>query len=194
VSVLLVGPEQVLSLLKCHGVQWHSNLCYAAAYNNRLTLLQWLHEYARPWEDERGVCLNAAKGGSVPMLTWLRAVTSPWPADVLQLLLSAAACRDGADRAMWLRALGADWPHAFVREYPDDDDNLVRECWSSALVKWALACGSGWRDWGCEDYAADSYAYDTDAAQATALLEWAHANGCPCTCGHAQQQQQQQQQ
>jgi hypothetical protein len=43
-----IEPEQVLSLLKCRGVQWHSNLCYAAAYNNRLTLLQWLHEYARP--------------------------------------------------------------------------------------------------------------------------------------------------
>jgi hypothetical protein len=125
------------------------------------------------------------------MLTWLRAVTSPWPADNLQLLLSAAACRDGADRAMWLRALGADWPHSFVREYPDDDDTVVRECWSSALVKWALACGSGWRDWDCFDYAADKFECEKLTQHAAELLEWAHAYGCPCTCGLVQRQQQQ---
>jgi hypothetical protein len=62
-----------------------------------------------------------------------------------------------------------------------------------SAVQWALACGSGWADWKCEDYAVDRYQRMHFKQQATELLEWAHANGCPCTCGHLQQQQQQQQ-
>jgi glycerophosphoryl diester phosphodiesterase len=66
--------------------------------------------------------------------------------------------------------------------------------WSVSAVQWALACGSGWLRWKCEDYTADNYTTVQRKQQATELQEWAHANGCPCTCGPVQQQQQQQQQ
>jgi hypothetical protein len=73
-----------------------------------------------------------------------------------------------------------------------DDKKELNICWSVAAVQWALARGSGWLEWKCEDYAAVKFEDVGFRQHATELLEWAHANGCPCTCGHAQQQQQQQ--
>jgi hypothetical protein len=131
--------------------------------------------------------------GSVAMLNWLWSIISPGSSDVSKLqqaMFYAAACRSNMPAAQWLRAQGAVWPtpSCAVAKY---GSNPVSMCWSVSAVQWALSCGSGWLDWKSEDYTADKYEVARFNIQATELLEWAHANGCPCTCGHVQQQQQQ---
>jgi hypothetical protein len=64
----------------------------------------------------------------------------------------------------------------------------IKQCWSLEAVQWAVAAGSGWLDWHCEDYAAGNFSVLVAQQNATAVLEWAQSNGCPCTCGHHQQQ------
>jgi hypothetical protein len=103
-------------------------------------------------------------------------------------LLSRAGCHGELPAMQWLIDHGAMWPDVFY------DDSDVKQCWSVLVVQWALAHGSGWRKWKYEDYADDDdYYYEDEkfAQRATELLDWAHTNGCPCTCGHVQQQQQQ---
>jgi hypothetical protein len=105
------------------------------------------------------------------------------------MLNDAASC-DQLAAAQWLSANGAPWPVTFRSHYTNEHDEDVEQCWSVSAVQWAIAASSGWREWDCDDYAADLYKLPKLAQQATELLEWAHANGCPCTCGHQQQQQQ----
>jgi hypothetical protein len=50
-------------------------------------------------------------------------------------------------------------------------------------LQWAIASGSGWRFWQCEHFAPKRYASAHMQHQAAAALDWAHANGCPCSCG-----------
>jgi hypothetical protein len=181
-------PTEVLTLLRLHGVPWSTLLCDGAAYCNKLALLQWLHTHSCPWDTWE--LLNAASaGGSIAMLEWLVTVTPPWSADLKQFVLNVAARFSRLAVAQWLRAHGADWPTAFSVECGHDEAQQ-RMCWSVVAVQWAQSCGSGWLDWKCEDYAADQYGLVNLQQQAAELLEWAHANGCPCTCGHIQQQQQ----
>jgi hypothetical protein len=181
-------PTKVLTLLRLHGVPWSTQLCDGAAYCNKLSLLRWLHNHSCPWDTWE--LLNAASaGGSVAMLEWIATVTPPWSADLKQFVLNVAARFSRLTVAQWLRAAGADWPTAFFVECGHDDDRQ-KICWSIPAVQWALACGSGWLDWKCEDYAADQYGLVNLQQQAAELLEWAHVNGCPCTCGHILQQQQ----
>jgi hypothetical protein len=67
-------------------------------------------------------------------------------------------------------------------------------------VQWALANGSTWLTWRCQDLAAGHYDCGSDHAEhsddtcvhtncdrkhAMELLQWAHENGCPCTCTEA---------
>jgi hypothetical protein len=183
-------PEKVITLLRVHGVPWSSELCSGAAYFNKLTLLQWMHAHACPWVEKMLLYFAVARG-SIAMLHWLLTVTSPWSSDVKQAMLSVAACENTLTAVQWLRSHGAEWPTSFLVQTKDADTKR-RMCWSLSAVQWALAHGSGWREWKCEDYDAAKYRA-VDQHQATDVLEWAHANGCPCTCGHAQQQQQEQQ-
>jgi hypothetical protein len=137
-----------------------------------LTLLQWLHSSSCPW-GENSVLMNASRGGSVAMLEWLQTVTAPWSADSKTRMLTRAASTSSLAAAKWLRAQGAEWPS---KSGKSEGHRSPR--WSLAAVQWAIASGSGWLDCHCEDF---KYAAD--------VLNWAHANGCPCTCGHQQQQQ-----
>jgi hypothetical protein len=182
-------PELVITLLRLHGVPWAEMLCIHAALHGKLQLLQWLRSRSCPW-DECTVALNAGRGGSVPMLQWLATVTKPWSEGTVADMLTAAASCGKLAAAQWLKGRGAAWPTAFASQFRIQANTAVSQCWSASTVQWALASGSGWLDWKCEDYAADRYRKQHRRAQATELLEWAHANGCPCTCGHVQQQQQ----
>jgi hypothetical protein len=185
-------PEKVMALLRAHGVPWSTMLCNSAAFCNKLALLQWLHSHSCPWEADR-VPRYASRHGSVAMLEWLWTVTAPWSYHVKLDMLVEAGCSNELAAVKWLRARNAVWPQSFsmLCTY---SDRTVRKCWSAPAVEWALACCVGWLDWQCEDYSAKKYEDALYKQQATELLEWAHANGCPCTCGHVQQQQQQQQQ
>eukprot|EP00953_Heterococcus_sp_UTEX-ZZ885_P009472 5574-Heterococcus_DN1.PRE.1 len=182
-------PEKVITLLRLHGAPWSTTLCNKAALYGNLALLQWLHSHACPWA-ECGLTYNASAGGSVAVLEWLLAVLPPfiWSSCEKMYSLSLAGCHGQLPAMQWFIDHSATWPDSFVY-----DDGDVKQCWSVPEVQWALAHGSGWRQWKCEDYADDGYYYDDKLQQrATELLDWAHANGCPCTCGQVQQQQQQQ--
>jgi hypothetical protein len=184
-------PEKVMTLLIVYSVLWCTNLCNGATFCNKLALLQWLHAQSCPWAAT--AVLNCASArGSVAMLEWLLAMTPSWSSDAKQAMLAYAGCHSNLAAAQWLRAHGAVWPKSFTAEIAQAETKLTL-CWDVSVVRWALACGSGWLAWRCADYAADNYEIYFEQ-QATELLEWAHANGCPCTCGHVQQQQQQQQQ
>jgi hypothetical protein len=183
-------PEKVITLLRVRGVPWSTMLCNNAATNNKLAVLQWLHSCSCPWEEEP-VLMCASARGSIAMLQWLWSVTSPWPSALKLSMLYIAACDHALTVVQWLRAHGADWPTSFSirQQYADTS---VKMSWRLSAVQWALASGSGWLQWKCEDYAADNYELEYFGQKATKLLEWAHVNSCSCTCGHVQQKQQQQ--
>eukprot|EP00953_Heterococcus_sp_UTEX-ZZ885_P003354 2338-Heterococcus_DN1.PRE.9 len=179
-------PEQVITILRLHGVLWDNVICRDAAFYGRLGLLQWLRRSDCQW-DVHDVLFNASRCGSVPMLQWLVGVTKPWPESTkAEMLVNAASC-DKLAAAQWLRARGAAWPDAFASEYEDTAAGTVNQCCGLSEVQWAVASGSGWLDWKCEDYAVVKYHDEIDRKQAADVLQWAHANGCPCTCGHQQQ-------
>jgi hypothetical protein len=177
-------PEKVMTLLRLHGVPWSTELCSTAARSNKLALLQWLHSHACPWIEDH-VRHYASMKGSVAMLEWLWTV-APWPCELWQPMLEKAAINSNLSVAKWIKGYGTAWPAAYtlMANYAD----CSRRCWSVSAVQWALACGAGWLDWKCTDYDADEYNGVKLKKQATELLEWAHANGCPCTCGHVERQ------
>jgi hypothetical protein len=183
-------PERVMTLLKLHGVPWDELLCTCAAAYAKLPLLQWLRRSSCPWCEGNVLC-NASRGGSIAVLEWLSTVTASWTDDAEQDLLDHAAWCDRLPAAKWLRARGALWPDKFTGQYADLVSNAtVHQCWSLSAVQWAVASGSGWLDWHCDDFAQAKFTEAYAKKHATDVLEWAHANGCPCTCGHQQQQQQ----
>jgi hypothetical protein len=183
-------PQQVVTVLKLHNAAWDYVICREAAYFGKLDLLQWLHKNDCQ-RNERNVLLNASRGGSVPMLEWLMSVTEPWSEDsTFKMLTNAASC-DKLAAAQWLRDRGATWPNSFASQYKDTIAGTIKQCWSLSAVQWAIASGSGWLNWKCDDYAETKYHNNVDKQQASFVLKWAHANGCPCTCGHQQQQAQQ---
>jgi hypothetical protein len=107
-------------------------------------------------------------------------------------MLNHAAWCNKLAAVKWLKAQGASWPTKFTDHYTGGT-TTVHECWSLSAVQWAVASGSGWLDWRCDDYAEAKYTEPDAKQHAVAVLHWAHANGCPCTCGVQQQQAQQQQ-
>jgi hypothetical protein len=181
-------PQQVMTLLRVHGVPWHVTLCAVAAYNSNLSLLQWLRASSCPWYEELVLTLAGNSVPSAAMLQWLQTVTAPWSADMKSTMLNKAGLADNLATAQWLLAQGADWPAAFAE--PVLAGSSIKQCWGLAAVQWAVASGSGWLDWRCETYADGNFT-SSAKKRAPAVLQWAHANDCPCTCGHQQQQQQQ---
>jgi hypothetical protein len=182
IGLHLVEPQQVMALLRLHGVPWDTMLCSNAALHSKLPLLQWLRRSSCPWNEVDVLC-NASRDGSVPVLEWLLTVTGKWTDSVKVEMLNHAAWCNKLDAVKWLRVRGADWPNKFTEQYTSAVTNTtVTVCWSLAAVQWAISSGSGWLDWHCNDYAGVKYDYKSEKQQAAAVLQWAHANGCPCTC------------
>jgi hypothetical protein len=178
-------PQQVLTIVRLHGVPWSSTLCAVAARYCKLSLLQWLHASSCPGHRE-GVLRQASRGGSVAVLAWLHTVTPPWSADVKTTMLNRAGWCDELAAAEWLRAQGAEWPQAFAGICACFGSTAtLTQCWSLSAAQWAIGSGSGWLNWKCEDYAQTNFAHTDHKKHAADVLQWAHANGCPCTCGHS---------
>jgi hypothetical protein len=178
-----IEPQQVITLLRIQGVPWDAMLCNNAALHAKLPLLQWLRSSACPWVELNVLC-NAGRGGSVAMLEWLLTVTSKWKASTKLLMIDYAGWNDRLDAVQWLKAQGAQWPAKFAGQYITMVTNVTHnQCWSLSAVQWAIVSGSGWLDWHCEDYAAGNFTLLVAKQNAAAVLEWAHADGCPCTCG-----------
>jgi hypothetical protein len=182
-------PQQVITVLRVHGVQWGNTLCCSAAFYDRLSLLQWLRSCSCLWQ-ELNVLKCASLRSSVLLLAWLATVTAPWSDSQKLTMLDLAGCCNTLDSVKWLVQRGAQWPASFAKQICVEVGAM--QCWCVSAVQWAVASGSGWLDWNCEDYAAAKYDHKNDRKQAADVLQWAHANGCPCTCAHSQQQQSQQ--
>jgi hypothetical protein len=106
------------------------------------------------------------------MLEWLLTVTAAWTDFVKQQMLNHAGWCDKLDAALWLKAHGLKWPLKFAGQYTAAFTGVtVHQCWSLAAVQWAVASGSGWLDWHCEDYAADNFSLLVAKQNATAVLE-----------------------
>jgi hypothetical protein len=59
---------------------------------------------------------------------------------------------------------------------------IVRACWSSKAVAWALSKGFSWGMWRYQDLAPELYTDMINRAAARLLFKWAHEHDCPCTC------------
>jgi hypothetical protein len=194
-----LSPISVLTLAKLHDLQWSCDLCWYAVGYGKLKLLKWLREHGCPWK-EKFVLLAAARGNSVLVLKWLSTQTSPWSVELKQQMLWHAGCYRRRATAQWLRKTQqAAWPLSFHGALDFDGAAVKPDCWSAAVVKWALASGCTWGTWSCQQLAPVSYIcdckagehaesdntpthYTCDRGQAQALFAWAHKNGCPCTC------------
>jgi hypothetical protein len=164
----------VLAWAREHGNRWSENICAEAARAGDLRALMWAREqnYCTWW---LGQLLNsAAKGGHLNVLQWLHSNSERlWTrAEQARMLFAAGQCSDLA-AAKWLRANGAAWPESF---YTDTT------MWPVATVQWALANGCCWSRWKCRDEEVMYYDHNGIPQQENPLFEWAHSNGCPCTC------------
>jgi hypothetical protein len=189
-------PLAVVTELRLHGAAWNETLCSHAAYNGELQLLKWLRNYGCPWNEEH-VLVNASSSGSVQLLEWLRTATVVWSEKMQTKMLNQAGHYGRMEAAQWLRSCGAVWPQSFTSavQFGANSDDLTSRIftssWTLPLVQWAITSDSGWRTWRCEDYNEQNLMWHSRVTRqnATAVLKWAHANGCPWTCGHQQQQQ-----
>jgi hypothetical protein len=184
VAAYSLEAMEVLKLAKIYDLPWSCALASKAAYHNRLQLLKWLRSVQCPW-DEAAVVQNAAYRGGTELLDWVQSQvdTTVWENN-LRFMLDIAADYDNLEAVQWLRQhAAAEWPDSFCDSVYDldNDDELVNTCWSQRAVQWALANGCTWGGWHCSLYSAERYTgrYERQAAE---VFEWAHKNGCPCTC------------
>jgi hypothetical protein len=187
-------PIAVLTLAKVLGLQWVDYFTDFAADEQKYELLQWLRKCGCPWNLDV-IAEDALDRSDLEHMKQLRAVTGPWAVHLLSAKLWYAGVENELDIVKWLREQGAEWPTNFncINIAPN------RHCWSLQCVQWALANGSTWLGWRCQDLASQNYSCSSDDAEhvddtcdphcdrkyAAELFEWAHENGCPCTCGNA---------
>jgi hypothetical protein len=166
-----------------------------AADSGLFELLNWLVRCGCPWEYDNTLG-NLEISDGLDHWKQLRAVSGPWPAADLTRFLSSASSYSEFEMAAWLREQGAPWPISFC----DTTDVQHSACWSLECVQWAIASGSTWLDWSCQDLATAHYDCQSDSTEhsddtchrkycgkqhAAELFQWAHENGCPCTCDEA---------
>jgi hypothetical protein len=191
-------PIAVLTLARVYGLQWTEALTEVAAQHKKYELLRWLIQCGCPCDIGRLVngshhCKNLI------YLTRVRAATGPWPIKVMMSLRDFAARYDELDTVKWCHEQGAAWPTSFYYHF-EDKYNIGRfpsRCWSLKCVQWALAYGSTWLTWRCQELAPKDFGCGSAGAEhnddtcsnrncerthATELFSWAHENGCPCTC------------
>jgi hypothetical protein len=184
-------PIKVITLARLYGMQWNESLPQQAAIYQNFELLKWLRKCGCPW-DLGEIIDNACDSDDLEHMKQVRAVTGPWPAAQLTNMMWSAGWYDQLEFVQWWHEQGAAWPKSFavVRTAPSAD------CWSFRCVQWAVANGSTWRAWRCQNLAAELYycmcegtAHSDDTCypncnkkKAAELFQWAHENGCPCTC------------
>jgi hypothetical protein len=182
-----VEPTEVLKLAKQHDLEWSFAFTLDAASTNNLQLLQWL----RSVQCEGSVLLAIAAGGTTEVLEWVQSQisTAAFTYEV-QNMLETAAQDDSLQVVQWLRQrAAAEWPTSFcdtilVFDFNSPANDRVNRCWSKRAVQWALANGGTWGNWQCSLFSAERHR-EKYVPQAAELFEWAHKNGCPCTCDQA---------
>jgi hypothetical protein len=175
------NTRQILHVARMHGLRWTKTMPAEEALRGQWQLLQWLRMCGCPWDTEL-ILENAVRGGCLQTLRWLKANTRPWTNKTKEGLLWTACCFGESSAAQWLRNEGAPWPNGFCSR-ADLKDEVTAVCWAVPIAAWALANGCTWGTWQCDSYTARHYAEHLPWRQEAArLFEWAHSNGCPCTC------------
>jgi hypothetical protein len=183
VAQLSLEPITVFALAKQYDLSWDVEHCLWAVLEDRLDLVQWLRSRGCPWNiDHIFTRISSLRRVDVDMLKWLRTKTGAWAADRKASLLRAALQIEKYPAAEWLRQQGAAWPDSF----------RISKYWvvyTQPIVKYALDHGAAWGVWDCQKLlpaTVEQHMLPCNQQLAKELLEWAHANGCPCTCGQAQ--------
>ena len=188
-------PKQVVVLARLYGLQWSETLTEYAAVYKKYEVLKWLLKCGCP-RDLEVIIEKAREYDDLEHTKQVYAITGPWPADQSTDLMNDAGLYNELDSIKWWRAQGVAWPKSFSKV---DDNTLDSSCWSLRCVEWALANGSTWLEWRCQylaprhyycrsegtEHSDDTCPLQCDRKQAAELFQWAHENGCPCTCGEA---------
>eukprot|EP00953_Heterococcus_sp_UTEX-ZZ885_P010062 5881-Heterococcus_DN1.PRE.2 len=95
--------------------------------------------------------------------------TAPWSEVTLQRMLSAAAIALRLPAVKWVHQQGAAWRSFVSVDWIGGE--YIPVCWPVADVSWR-----------CQKLAAEQFTIEKEQLRAAQLLQWAHANGCPCTC------------
>jgi hypothetical protein len=185
--LLSTQPIEVLTLARVRGAPWHEDMCIDAAYYGNFELLKWLHTSGCPW-NPFNVAVHAVRGKRGErqhILPWLLSIVEERSQkDKKKLLLEAGSAYSIASLQLMLDA-GAHWPSSFFGEKRAGTSSL-RVCWNFRAVAWALDNGCTWGAWRCQDCAPELYTEPQsdkyNEQNAVGLFEWAHENGCPCTC------------
>jgi hypothetical protein len=129
---------------------------------------------------------TAISGGALDVLDWLHTRTDVRNfisyAPCMSYAMNAAGNHGRVDSMQWLRAHGAQWPYDLFGGITGS----VRRYWSLDALRFAFATGCEWAmvHWDCAKVRPLQGTAES-RADAAAVLQWAHANGCPCTCPQA---------
>jgi hypothetical protein len=196
-----IEPVPVLTLARVYGLQWTYDFTSAAAEVKRYDLLKWLHKCGCTLDLDL-IREDAYDSDDLEHMKQLYTITGPWPADHLTDMLWDSGCYNDLDTAKWCREQGAAWPTSFYHHFVSEIEEINRstsDCWTLRCVQWAIANGSTWRTWRCQDVAPQLYRCKSDDTEhsddtcnsnchrknAIEVFRWAHQNGCPYTCNEA---------
>jgi hypothetical protein len=189
-------PIKVMTLAVVSGVLLTEELTDAAAEAHKFELLEWLHKCGCPWHV-RDILQVAAASFSVDELSQLLTITGPCDLQDVTLMLLIAGEADNIAVVKWSRERSAAWPQRFCDIHSDPH---ASSCWSLQCAQWAIANGSTWLNWRCQDLAPQHYRCESDGTEhsddtcsipncnrkkAAEVFTWAHEHGCPCTCNSA---------
>lgn len=166
-----------------HVVEWliekgrtmdRSVMCRHAASGGHIEMLKWLRENGHPWDDT--VCLSAVEWGHLDALMWLRAEGCPCDLEycaelatvprmdlgLTKIEMKIMNTKNGLNIIKYLHDEGC----------PLDNPELcanAAEVGDLMMLKWLRGKGCPWDEDTCDRAADHSY-----------VLDWIHANGCPC--------------
>ena len=112
-------------------------LCYASAWNGKLSMLKLLREKGYEWDSD--VCYRAVKNGHLKYLKWAHENGCEWNATVC----AATATYNNIEILKWLRKNGCPWDHT-----------LCSECVyfnNIEMLEWMINNGFEWDD-ECKDF------------------------------------------
>eukprot|EP00953_Heterococcus_sp_UTEX-ZZ885_P023921 13117-Heterococcus_DN1.PRE.2 len=181
-SLFSSEPVEVMTLARKHGAVWHPNLVNDAAYYGDATLMQWLIASGCPW-DLYATAVNAIRSCDIENHDWLESsIIKPADDAMLSKLMCEAGFAGNVGVLHLLRSNGAVWPESFLSSTIRYLGEIQHACWNDEAVEWAISQGSGWRQWSCKQLVLHRFAHDDIKSKVENLFEWAHENGCPCTC------------
>jgi hypothetical protein len=188
-------PMGAITLARLYGLAWNTSLTEYAACFKKYELLKWLRKCGCPWNLD-DIMTNARDNAELQDIKDVCAITGPWPIETLSDMMNEVALYDEPETVKWCREQGAEWPKSFYDlEYAPHGN-----CWPVRCVQWAIANGSTFLEWRCQDLAPHQFLcklgvddHSDDASRghncfrniAIELFRWAHENGCPFTCNEA---------